>query len=286
MSVRFDTGKRSSLTMKVSCVCCTYGRFSFVRRSISFWLRQDYQDKELIIFNTASVPLSLDASISHLGIRVINQPVHITSGEAYTSLGMVRADALNHARGDVYICWDDDDMFLPWHISQGIEQLLGCGRGAWMPAQSYFSDNGGHTYQRCRNSLEASVLVRMEYLRKYGFDSAGKSGAEHLPWRTGLLRDGDLSEQDEVTPFESYAYIWGEAGHKTSGSIDEPGNFENHKRFSTDFGEGLRLIPKPAEEIEWLFENVYKSYPDPRLARKLNLYLQTKRLPVTQNLVQ
>lgn len=149
-----------------------------------------------------------------------------------------------------------------------------------MPAQSYFSQNGGLTFERCRNALEASVLVRMEYLKNYGFDSAGKSGAEHLPWRTGLVRDGNLSEKDEVTPFESYAYIWGERGHKTSGSIDEPNNFENHKTLSTDFGEGNRLTPEEPEKIESLFENVYNSCPDPRLAQKLNRYLQTRQLPV------
>jgi hypothetical protein len=70
-------------------------------------LNQDYDDKELIIFNTATVPLSLDNSIANVGIRVINQPKCIVSGEFYSSLGSVRKSAMTHA-GDVYICWDDD----------------------------------------------------------------------------------------------------------------------------------------------------------------------------------
>lgn len=264
--------------MKVSCVCCTYGRFSFVRRSIAFWLNQDYRNKELIIFNTAPIPLSLDSSIAHAGISVINQPNCIKSAEPYSSLGSVRSDAMIHTSGDVYVCWDDDDMFLPWHLSQGVERLRERGRAAWMPAQSYFSMNGGRTFQLSRNAFEASVLVRMKSLLRYGFDSEGKSGAEHLPWRVGMVRDGDLSENDEVTPYESYAYIWGEPGHKTSGSIDQPNNFENHKSLSADFGEGRRLTPLPLAEIEWFYANIYKSYPDPKLAVKVKRYLQTLEL--------
>jgi len=91
-----------------------------------------------------------------------------------------------------------------------------CGRGAWMPAQSYFSGDGGQTYRLARNSFEASVLVRTDYLLKYGFDTS-KSGAEHLSWRSAMVADGHLSEEDEVTPFESYAYVWGEPATRSVG---------------------------------------------------------------------
>lgn len=261
--------------MKVSCVCCTYGRFGYLKRSIAFWLNQDYCNKELIIFNTAPMPLVLDASIADLGIRIVNQVTQTKSAKPYMSLGMVRRDALAVATGDVYVCWDDDDLFLPWHVSQGMEHLTRCGRGAWMPAQSYYSMNGGETYELGRNNFEASVLVKMEFLKKYGFDADGRSGSEHRPWRRGMVRDRQLSEGDEVTPFESYAYVWGEPGHKISGTIDKPGNFEHHKTRSTDFGEGSCLTPESSDRVDWFYVNVYRSYPDPRLGDRINRYLKT-----------
>jgi len=263
--------------MKVSCVCCTYGRFTFLKRAIACWLNQDYEDTELIIFNTAEQPLTLDKSLHGRRIRLINQPRDTMNGLPYSSLGMVRHDAAAYAIGDVYVCWDDDDLYLPWHLSQGVANLRLCGRGAWMPAQSYFSNDGGQTYRLSRNAFEASVLVRTDYLRRYGFDTT-KSGAEHLSWRAAMVADGHLSEDDEVTPFESYAYVWGEAGHKISGEIDRPDNFERHQAHSTDFGVGTALVPETQEKLEAFYANIYASYPVPHLGERLNSYLTTCRI--------
>ena len=263
--------------MKVSCVCCTYGRFGFMKRSLAYFINQDYEDAELIIFNNAEEPLVLDDSLHARGVRVINQSRDAASGLPYASLGAVRRDALAHAGADVYVCWDDDDLFLPWHLSQGMANLKRCGRGAWMPAQSYYSPDGGRTYQLARNAFEASVLVRMDHLRRYGFD-AGKSGAEHLTWRAAMVAEGELSERDEVTPFESYAYVWGEPGHKLSGEIDRLDNFARHRVQCTDFGGGEALRPESQDKLEALYANVYASYPVPALADRLNDYLTTRRV--------
>jgi hypothetical protein len=117
----------------------------------------------------------------------------------------------------------------------------------------------------------------MSALRRYGFDTTGKSGAEHLPWRTGLLRDGELSEECEVTPFESYAYIWGDPGHKTSSTIDLADNFTLHKRESTDFGSGVLCAERP-HVAEWYFTRVCGAVPDDSLRVRLNHYLVTTRV--------
>jgi hypothetical protein len=265
--------------MKVSCVCCTYGRFTFLKRSLACWLNQDYEDTELIVFNTAEIPMILERSLRGRRIRVINQCCDTSNGLPYASLGMVRKDAAACATGDVYISWDDDDLYLPWHLSQGVANLGSCGRGAWMPAQSYFSNDGGQTYRLARNAFEASVLVRTDYLLRYGFDTR-KSGAEHLSWRTAMVFDGHLSESDEVTPFESYAYVWGEPGHKISGEIDRPDNFQRHQAQSTDFGAGAELAPESQEKLEDYYANIYASYPDPSLGDRLNSYLTTRRIAV------
>jgi hypothetical protein len=240
-------------------------------------LNQDYDDAELIIFNTAIHPLSLDASLVGRKIRIVNQCRDTLTGAPYSSLGMIRRDAAAYAMGDVYVCWDDDDLYLPWHLSQGIANLRLCGRGGWMPAQSYFSNDGGKTYRRARNSFEASVLVRAEHLFKYGFDTT-KSGAEHLTWRAAMVADGQLSEQDEVTPFESYAYVWGDPGHKISGEIDRPDNFERHQARSTDFGGGAELTPESQEKLETFYANIFASYSIPSLGDRLNCHLKTRRI--------
>lgn len=72
--------------MKVSCILCTYGRFSVVERSISFWNYQDYENKELIVFNTASESLELDESLRHHDIKIVNQSTETETETSYSSI--------------------------------------------------------------------------------------------------------------------------------------------------------------------------------------------------------
>lgn len=238
--------------MKVSCVCCTYGRFTVVERSIACWINQTYKNKELLIFNTAETPLTLDKSLKNKNISIVN------SNKKYHSLGEVRQQALVCASGDVYICWDDDDLFLPWHIERGIKRMEKLETPAWMPKFSYFSFDGGKKYSKEQNSMEASVLVKMDVIRRFGFSHT--SGLEHLPWRERIESDKLLVIED-VEP--SYAYVWGDksALHKTSGHVDDPNAFNSHMKNTTDFGN------RPLKALEWLdlkyyFDNIQMCFPD------------------------
>ena len=110
--------------LKVSCVMCTYGRFNEVQRSMSFFIDQDYENKELIIFNTAPTPLVLNEALYDQNIKVFNNEISYETKLPYTSIGQVRSDAMNVITGDVYVCWDDDDYYLPFHLSLGMENLI------------------------------------------------------------------------------------------------------------------------------------------------------------------
>jgi len=258
---------------------CTYGRFESVRQSSTFWKYQDYDNKELIIFNTATEPIELDESMyAENDIRVINQRVETATGKPYTSLGKIREDSLEYATGDLYSCWDDDDMFLPWHMSQCVDRMVESGRKAWMPGTSYWSPDGGQTFEHAKNAMEAAVLVDIDELKKYGFNY--ESGSEHLPWRHGLRDNGELIENVEVTPYESYAYIWGapEAPHKTSGHLGQENNFEIHKAGSTDFGTGKKLTFVDPVQVESLFVNVCRSMNCNELDTKMKSYLTALEL--------
>jgi hypothetical protein len=179
---------------------------------------------------------------SHPDVRVVNQTTR-TDGEPYKSLGDVRNASLQHADGDIYICWDDDDLFMPWHISKCMEGLDAHPTKAWKPNVSYFSRDGGSSFQGLMgNSMEASFVVNMNHVKAHGF-STKRSGAEHVDG--GWLSETNFVEKF-VSPFESYGYIWGDerCPHKTSGNIGDDNNFENHKSDSADFGDKpLSIFP-------------------------------------------
>lgn len=261
---------------KVSCVMCTYGRFQCVERSINFYIRQDYENKELIIFNTAPHPLYLsDKLLERRDITIINQQIDLDTRKPFTNIGDVRKSSLNHTTGDLYICWDDDDIFLPFHISQSIDGLRKSGTLGWKPKKSYFSRNGGHTFEYAENNMEASIIIDLSFVKENGF--LKETGSEHLGW-LDLLRKRNELTIEEVTPFESYCFNWGDsfAPHKQSGNIGDPNNFENHKKASVDFGINKELSIQSDEYINQYYINIYHNNPINILAVKLNKYLSNK----------
>lgn len=112
--------------------------------------------------------------------------------------------------------------------------------------------------------MEASVIVKMERIREIGFRTDA-TGYEGLSWYTRLRDEGQLDEHDlDYVP--SYCFNWSDppeiAGHKQSGDINNPNNFENHKEQSTDFStEPLtaistsELIHVHSKYYEWLSAN-------------------------------
>lgn len=257
----------------VSCLMTTYGRFECVERSIASWLLQDYTNKELVILNTAEKPLILGEELKNKGIRVYNGTTIHGTNKPYTNVGQVRADIIKLAFGDYYICWDDDDLFLPWHISQGMDYILSNGKRAYMPKFSYYTGDGGNTFELAKNSMEASCIVHIDEIKKYGFHNS--DGDEHLTWRTGLVQEGKLDENVSVTPFESYLYIWGEeiAPHKQSGSIGHPNVFEDHKKYSTDFGVRPLSLYSPIRLKNWFLRILRFTGENEELKKKLMTYL-------------
>src|SRR4051794_36348973 len=87
----------------ISCIMPTYNRRAYVPRAIEYFLRQDYPNKELIIVDDGTDPVSdlvpADERIRYIRLNV-KQPI-----------GTKRNLACQEARGSIIIHWDDDD----WH---------------------------------------------------------------------------------------------------------------------------------------------------------------------------
>jgi glycosyltransferase involved in cell wall biosynthesis len=222
---------------KVSFVCTTYRRFRCVERIIEQFISQTYQNKQLIILNTdVENPLVLDHEVLslELDIILINNSFDYQTGLEYTNRGQICRDAVSHADGDYFMLADDDDIYLPWHLDQAVDGIETLGKDAWKPAQSFFALPDKLIL--VQNTLEASVIVKMNRIKEIGFRE-DKTGYEGLSWYTRLRDEGQLWENNpNYVP--SYCFNWSDpadmAGHKQSGNIDNPTNFEEHKLASND----------------------------------------------------
>jgi len=239
---------------KLSFVCTSYRRFTCVERIVAQFHAQTYPNKELIIFNTdEEYPYTLGFEDS--SIIIVNNGKNYETNTPYENRGQICRDAVTHATGDYFMLADDDDIYLPWHMQQAVDGIEANGKDAWKPQQSFFATP--NKVQMCMNTLEASVIVKMDRIREIGFRS-DITGYEGLSWYTKLRDEKHLDEHNKYY-VPSYCFNWSDpheiAGHKQSGAIGSPNNFENHKEASKDYA--TRPLEKLSEEK---LRETYKPY--------------------------
>ncbi len=107
--------RTSSAPPLVSCIMPTRDRPGFVRRSIEYFLRQDYPDRELLVADDGAEP------VEHL---LPGDPrVRYLRCDGPLSLGEKRNRAIAASRGAIIAHWDDDDWYRRDYLSAVVEAL-------------------------------------------------------------------------------------------------------------------------------------------------------------------
>lgn len=217
----------------------TYRRFTCVERSIRMFMNQDYiGDMELVVMNTDDeYPFSIGKELgSNRKIRVINNNIDHVTGKKYDNIGSIRRDALSYATGTHYICWDDDDIFMPWNVRQCVDGLnRNPDMWSWKPEYSMFWSSSGKL-EIAGNAMEASIISSIEKIKEFGF-IPHKGGGEHLSWLDKFNKLKKIKIDGDSIP--AYCFNWSDQGvmrgHKQSGTIDHPDNFNYHKANTSDY---------------------------------------------------
>ena len=243
------------MNKKVSFICTTYRRFRCVERIIAQFHAQTYLNKELIIFNT-DIEYPFELGFEDNTITVVNNNINYITNSPYLNRGDICRDAVTHATGDYFMLADDDDIYLPWHMQQAVEAIEETGMDAWKPEQSFFATS--NRLELCRNTLEASLIVKINRIREIGFRN-DLTGYEGLSWYT-KLRDEKQFDEYNKKYVPSYCFNWSDpqefAGHKQSGDINNPNNFENHKLSSTDYSS-KQLSPLSFDELNLIYNKYF-----------------------------
>lgn len=227
----------------VTLITCTCGRHFAIERVVRFFLDQDYKGKHtLLIYNNSEVEQRLDNIDipDNKKIILINNYKDLKTGDKYQTLGAIYRDALTFVPEDSEIInhADDDDFYLPYHISTGVKGYWEARRQnkkAFKPEQSFYRDaNGVH---KASNTLEPSIFVSFEHLKEHGYGN--ETSAQHLKWIHPLVENNELFV-DPLSP-GTFIYTWmGEDGvFKTSGAADNPNNFQNYRNYSQRHGDGV-----------------------------------------------
>ncbi len=202
-----------------------------MKEAVKCFMDQDYEDRELVVLNNHPVALVIDLP----KVRVINE-------SGYGSLGACRNRLLEEVGEGFVRTWDDDDLYLPWAISQGVGEIGDA--PAWKPTYSWFSTKNSN-YSLQGNAMEASVTYRADVVKKYGYRNSG--GDEHVPLLEGIEIEGGMGEKD-MGGRASYVYRWDNGEWHISGSLGSARSLEDRTADwisrNDDHGSGVPLVPE------------------------------------------
>lgn len=221
--------------MKVCLITCTKGRHQQLERVVRFSLNQTSDNWTHLIYNNSCTALRLNANLPEDKYLLVNNCHSYETGKHYTTLGEIYNDAITHIPEDCDVVnfFDDDDIFFPSHVEEGIKGLTKGGKKAYKPQKSYYKH--GKVYSLVENVLEPSIFVLTSHIKGHGFSS--ETTAQHLKWLDPLVHTGEIFVDPEGKP--TYICNWGDdiPTFKTSGNPGNPTNFDNYSNFSQDNGD-------------------------------------------------
>lgn len=243
------------MNLPVVClITATHGRHKCVERIVRFVLDQDYQGKIYhLIYNNACISQRLNKNLPEDKFILVNNCHNKITGQRYENLGQIYRDAITFIPEDAEVVnmMDDDDIFLPAHVSSGINGLLKGGKTAYKPDQSYYRDRGN--FVKMVNTFEPSIFVRKDHILKYGF--ADNTTEQHLQWVHPLIESGEIFCDPDGE--STLIYDWSQEipTYKTSGDFHNPKNFENCRAHSDDHGDGI-ITPATPREVSKYYKMV------------------------------
>lgn len=234
---------------KVAIITCTRGRHTHLERVVRCMLDQDYTDFIHIIYNNSCSEQRLNSNLPKDKFMLINNCLDLQTKQPYKTLGAIFRDAMSFVPPSVSIVnfADDDDLYLQRHVSEGVLGIERGGKTAYKPKYSYFKS--ARRIEKLENTLEPSIFVKREHVDKIGFD--GDTVTYHLKWLNPLVYSNDIFVDPQGV--STLIYDWSQTlpTFKASGNPNNPDNFKNFEKASSNEGD-LIITPSSPREIQEL----------------------------------
>lgn len=186
--------------MRIAAICCTYNRAEQLATAVECFLRQDYpaELRELIVLDDAGQYQNQQGD----GWRLVSISTRFrTLGEKRNaSAALVSPDV------DAYCVWDDDDVYLPWHMSAAAKALEDA--DYTIPTVIYADKRGRLERKSNQYLFHGAWAFRREAFEQVGgypFIQSGQDQGLLRRFKAAKLRRADPIQFD---PRPSYVYRW------------------------------------------------------------------------------
>ncbi len=245
----------------VVCLCPTYGRPSVVANAAACFAAQDYPlaNRLLFVFDDAgqilkTTPANREKHEKHGIVAMSSSRRRGSLPEKYDE--MIRAVG---GWADIFVVWDDDDVYLPWHVRMHVRALAGVSGyvdgggegdtaifgegGDWSQPESVYSTYTGKVAaEDSRGRFHGSLAMRSEFLNRIGgwtgVMPVARDGSESGAGNSRDVKRADFDPRMIAACAASgkrghysmvngpgYVYRWGDSGAThCSGMMTSPDN--------------------------------------------------------------
>lgn len=224
--------------MRICAVCSTYKRPELLNEAVESFLRQTHPDKEMVILDDAGqyAPEAAD----HLpGVKLI------TTRHRFWTLGEKRnaSVALASPETSVFCVWDDDDIYLPWHMESAAKTIEGSTECYTIPSIIYI-DKRNHLERKITGHLfhPAWAFTRNAFTAVDGYP-AMQSGQDQGLRRRWVQRHVTRFDPIKKDSRPSFIYRWGTTGTKHLSAMGE-GGYERLGMYQQIPGRITKIEPK------------------------------------------
>jgi hypothetical protein len=151
---------------------------------------------------------------------------------------------------DAFAVWDDDDIYLPWHLSAHAEILAEHG---WShPSRVWSTYTGKPEFEDAAGRFHGALAVRRDLMERIGGwpDTQRADFDQRMLWR---LADVEPAGDPTAVAVPSYVFRWGSTRHPhCQGFMKSPGNTTWYQEYAKAhrFEPWGKLVPKFDEDTE------------------------------------
>ena len=244
--------------MKVLVICPTYGRLPLLNRVLASFLDQDHTDKELLFIND-------DRNVQ---IKCNIKNVHVINLTKKISLGSKRNIGVSFGYYDLYMHYDDDDIFLPGRITNHVNKHINNpGIFYYCNFASFFTSKDEFSLQSCSSS--ACSIKRAGWVECGGYSDISKG--EDVDFYSRVTNK--LIEKNKETV--DYVYCWGGLNYHATYS-DENDIIEEAKKINKQYSIDSQYEIVPDWDNYCKFVKLSELYQE----RKTNIKILHKELGI------
>lgn len=226
---------------RVACLCPTYGRPRLVQNALACFLAQDYpaDRRQLLILDDAGQIASQSGD---------NWVVESTAAR-YPSLPAKYVRLVEMAAGaDVLVVWDDDDVYLPEHISNNVAAMERSGLG-WAHQREVWSDYSGRLEKESASGrFHGAVVVSRELHDRIGGWVQTPRADFDQQFIARLHRESPPAQFSDGDP--TYIFRWASTGHShCQGLMSSPQNTDWYSRVPVNDRQLVEVLEPRMDEV-------------------------------------